>query len=103
MTKKMLVLTAAMTIGLGQTFVGAQGNRQNRQNNTRFEGVDRNNDGRITRSEWNGSDQSFRQHDWNNDVILSGIRRRISMRRCSQMLRGVALSMTHTGKHDGGL
>ena len=39
---------------------------------TRFEGMDRNNDGRITRQEWNGSDQSFKVHDWNGDGVLSG-------------------------------
>lgn len=38
----------------------------------RFRGMDRNNDGTITRSEWRGSDQSFRSHDWNGDGVLSG-------------------------------
>jgi Ca2+-binding EF-hand superfamily protein len=38
----------------------------------RFEGMDRNNDGIITRAEWRGSAQSFRVHDWNNDGMLSG-------------------------------
>lgn len=34
--------------------------------------MDRDGDGRITRAEWRGNDQSFRQHDWNNDGVLSG-------------------------------
>ena len=34
--------------------------------------MDRNNDGIITRAEWNGSAQSFRVHDWNSDGVLSG-------------------------------
>jgi hypothetical protein len=38
----------------------------------RFYGLDRNNDGIITRAEWSGNDQSFREHDTNVDGILSG-------------------------------
>lgn len=37
----------------------------------RFRGMDANNDGRISRDEWRGSDNSFRVHDWNNDGMLS--------------------------------
>src|SRR4051794_13151175 len=37
-----------------------------------FYGQDRNGDGVITRDEWRGSDQSFRQHDVNEDGVLSG-------------------------------
>lgn len=40
--------------------------------NTRFRGMDRNNDGTITQEEWNGNLQSFRTHDWNGDGVLSG-------------------------------
>lgn len=38
----------------------------------RFQDVDRNNDGVITRSEWRGNNQSFSNEDWNGDGILSG-------------------------------
>jgi Ca2+-binding EF-hand superfamily protein len=38
----------------------------------RFQAMDTNNDGRITRAEWRGSAQSFRVHDWNGDGVLSG-------------------------------
>jgi Ca2+-binding EF-hand superfamily protein len=38
----------------------------------RFRGMDRNNDGVISRAEWRGSRQSFDVHDWNNDGVLSG-------------------------------
>ncbi len=38
----------------------------------RFQALDRNNDGRITREEWNGNERSFRNHDWNGDGVLSG-------------------------------
>ena len=40
--------------------------------NMRFQGMDRNGDGRISRSEWRGNDVSFNNHDWNRDGILSG-------------------------------
>ncbi|HEX3131813.1 MAG TPA: hypothetical protein VH394_31035 [Thermoanaerobaculia bacterium] len=40
--------------------------------NMRFQGMDRNGDGRISRNEWRGNDQSFANHDWNGDGILSG-------------------------------
>jgi len=38
----------------------------------RFQGMDTNRDGVITRREWRGSDASFRAHDWNGDGVLSG-------------------------------
>jgi hypothetical protein len=38
----------------------------------RFQGMDRNHDGVITRDEWRGSDKSFRNQDWNGDNVLSG-------------------------------
>jgi Ca2+-binding EF-hand superfamily protein len=38
----------------------------------RFQEMDRNNDRVVTRAEWQGSDESFRQNDWNADGILSG-------------------------------
>ena len=39
----------------------------------RFYGMDTNRDGRITRNEWRGNQNSFNQHDWNGDGVLSGI------------------------------
>jgi len=38
----------------------------------RFQEMDRNNDRVIARSEWQGSDQSFKVHDWDGDGVLSG-------------------------------
>ena len=38
----------------------------------RFQGMDTNRDGVITRAEWRGNDTSFRTQDWNQDGILSG-------------------------------
>jgi Ca2+-binding EF-hand superfamily protein len=39
----------------------------------RFQNMDRNGNGAIERSEWNGSRGSFEVHDWNRDGVLSGI------------------------------
>ena len=38
----------------------------------RFQEMDRNNDRVVTRAEWQGTEESFRQYDWNGDGILSG-------------------------------
>jgi hypothetical protein len=47
----------------------------------RFAEMDRNNDGVITRQEWNGSARSFEVHDWNNDGRLSGEEVRVGAQR----------------------
>jgi hypothetical protein len=47
----------------------------------RFQGMDNNGDGVITRSEWRGNANSFRNHDWNGDGILSGDEVRAGARR----------------------
>ncbi|MEP6782596.1 MAG: hypothetical protein ABI983_02940 [Acidobacteriota bacterium] len=71
----MLTFSALSLAGLGLasspvvTTVEAQG-RGSRQ--MRFRDMDRNNDGVITRDEWQGSDRSFAVHDWNGDGRLSG-------------------------------
>ena len=38
----------------------------------RFRGMDRNNDGVISRGEWQGNTVSFNNQDWNKDGVLSG-------------------------------
>lgn len=42
------------------------------QREIRFQAMDGNGDGVITRAEWRGSDRSFRVHDWNDDGRLAG-------------------------------
>jgi Ca2+-binding EF-hand superfamily protein len=54
---------------------------QSRARDMRFQGMDRNGDGVITRAEWNGSDRSFENNDWNGDGILSGSEVRPGARR----------------------
>lgn len=49
-----------------------QRQRPTQQEQMRFKAMDRDGDGVITRSEWRGNLQSFRQHDKNNDGVLSG-------------------------------
>src|SRR5688572_21231221 len=41
------------------------------QQSMRYRDMDRNRDGVITRGEWRGNEQSFRQHDRNGDGRLS--------------------------------
>ncbi len=53
---------------------GNGGNTQGDENTRmRFYGLDTDRDGRITRDEWRGNQNSFNQHDWNGDGVLSGI------------------------------
>ncbi|MEO5739111.1 MAG: hypothetical protein ABIS29_00755 [Vicinamibacterales bacterium] len=47
----------------------------------RFQGMDTNGDGVITRAEWRGNNTSFRNQDWNGDGILSGDEVRTGARR----------------------
>ena len=54
------------------------------QTRMRFQGMDRNNDGVITREEWRGSQRSFDIHDWNNDGRLSGNEVRVGAQRDSR-------------------
>jgi Ca2+-binding EF-hand superfamily protein len=51
----------------------------------RFQTLDRNNDGRITRDEWNGNERSFQNHDWNGDGVLSGDEVRSGAQRATEL------------------
>ena len=77
------VMAVALVLALaGGETAAAQGRQK-----MRFPGMDRNNDGRITRAEWNGSDQSFKGHDWNGDGVLAGDEVRPGARRGVQQDR----------------
>lgn len=62
---------------------GAQGTA--RPARMRFEVMDRNNDGEISREEWRGSARSFEVHDWNGDGRLAGDEVRIGGRRNTRL------------------
>jgi Ca2+-binding EF-hand superfamily protein len=50
----------------------ANDQRDYREEEMRFRGMDDDKDGVITRAEWRGNDQSFREQDANEDGVLSG-------------------------------
>lgn len=72
------VALALPLAGMGPVTADAQGRQGNRM---RFAAMDANNDGRITREEWRGSDTSFKVHDWNGDGVLSGDEVRLGAQR----------------------
>lgn len=67
--------------GLARSPLRAAQQSQGRPARMRFEVMDRNNDGAITREEWRGSQRSFEVHDWNGDGQLAGNEVRIGGRR----------------------
>ena len=62
-------LSAGIYTALAPPEAGAQPPRPARM---RFEVMDRDKDGAISREEWQGSPRSFQVHDWNGDQQLSG-------------------------------
>jgi hypothetical protein len=77
MFSRTLVLTcsslALAGLGLASSPVVTTAEAQGRAvSRIRFQEMDSNNDGRVTRQEWRGSARSFEVHDWNNDGVLSG-------------------------------
>lgn len=65
MFSKMLMVVTTVAVASG----AAAGQRERA---IRFQNLDANRDGRISRAEWNGNDRSFAVHDWNGDGVLSG-------------------------------
>src|SRR5688572_22171790 len=61
-------VTSAEAQGRGQ----AKGQAAQPVSKYRFQVLDKNKDGRITREEWDGNLRSFQNHDWNGDGELSG-------------------------------
>jgi len=74
MATKTQAFVTAVFLGLPVALGAGDGGQAARQRpaETRFQGMDTNGDGRVTRAEWRGSDESFRRHDWNGDRVLSG-------------------------------
>ena len=70
-------MTSAMVVVAGLCLAAASGAAAQGRGNQgpvapRFKGMDTNGDGAISRQEWRGSERAFRNHDWNNDNVLSG-------------------------------
>jgi Ca2+-binding EF-hand superfamily protein len=78
MFSKVLGVALALTVTAGQVADAQRGQAM------RFQGMDSNSDGKITRQEWNGSDQSFKVHDWNGNGVLSGDEVRPGARRAGR-------------------
>lgn len=68
----------ALTCVAASPAVHAQGQRGSAR--MRFEVMDQNGDGVISRTEWRGSARSFQVHDWNGDGRLSGDEVRLDRR-----------------------
>jgi Ni/Co efflux regulator RcnB len=75
---KLMICIAAAACLASPAAAAAQG-----RSNTRFEGMDTNRDGVITRNEWRGNDRSFRNHDWNGDGRLTGDEIRVGAQRAN--------------------
>jgi Ca2+-binding EF-hand superfamily protein len=67
-TMMLTVLAAALVSPLAS----AQSQTTNDSMRMRLRAMDTDNDGVVTRAEWRGSDQAFREQDTNGDGVLSG-------------------------------
>ena len=69
------IAVAPAVLAQGRAIERAQSSDQTRRQSAqemRLRGMDGDNDGVITRAEWRGNDQSFREQDGNDDGVLSG-------------------------------
>ena len=81
---KSSILLAAGLCLVVTSHADAQGRGTSGRIANRFQAMDVNGDGIITRQEWRGNDRSFRNHDWNADGRLSGDEIRPGARRQSR-------------------
>jgi Ca2+-binding EF-hand superfamily protein len=70
-TRTVAVMVLAAALVAPAAGAHSQGNSDNSLR-MRFRAMDTDNDGVITRAEWRGNDQSFREQDSNGDGVLSG-------------------------------
>jgi len=73
-----------VSVGPASTDARAQSRAQVPEARMRFESMDQNRDGIISRDEWQGSARSFQVHDWNGDGQLSGPELRIGSQRSTR-------------------
>jgi Ca2+-binding EF-hand superfamily protein len=78
--KSSILLAAGLCLAVVSS-AWAQGRGNSTNAPIRFQAMDVNGDGVITREEWRGNDRSFRNHDWNSDGRLSGDEVRVGARR----------------------
>lgn len=89
MSSRPLVITfSGLALVWGLTAVtpaAAQQRQQGPVSKYRFQALDDNRDGRITREEWDGNERSFRNHDWNGDGVLSGVEVQTGRQRSTEL------------------
>ena len=78
--KSSVFLAAGLCLGVAAG-ADAQGRATRTNAPIRFQAMDADGNGVITRQEWRGNDRSFRNHDWNGDGRLSGDEVRVGARR----------------------
>lgn len=78
-------LLTLSVVALATPVIFASGADQAQAARMRFEAMDQNRDGVISRDEWQGSARSFQVHDWNGDGRLSGDEIRIGAQRNSDL------------------
>lgn len=66
------ILALSFTVASAPFVLAASPIEQGQAARMRFEAMDSNRDGVITRDEWQGSARSFQVHDWNGDGRLAG-------------------------------
>lgn len=79
MFSRALLALSFVALSVPVTFASTA--EQARAARMRFEAMDTNSDGVISRDEWRGSARSFQVHDWNGDGRLSGNEVRIGAQR----------------------
>jgi hypothetical protein len=75
-----VLLIGGMSLGIGVP-ASAAPQAQDRSIQASLQAMDLDNDGVVTRAEWRGSDEGFRQQDTNDDGVLSGEEMRFARRR----------------------
>jgi Ca2+-binding EF-hand superfamily protein len=84
--------------GTDLRYCGPQAQGSARNETMRFQAMDRNRDGVIARTEWQGTRQSFGVHDWNGDGVLSGDEVRAGARRQAQNIDDLDFNPDNAGE-----
>jgi len=97
--ERMGVMKIPLKIGLAVVVASLAGAAQ-AQAQMRFQGMDRDHNGKITWDEWRGSERAFRNADWNGDGELSGDEVRSGARRPAARQQNQAWEYEHNGVRD---